>query len=74
VVIKHSKSCWQLVINEVPLESMQFSFINYLEGKTECTLTTSEDEPKLREEMDVLEGKATIQRDPSRLMRSGQQE
>lgn len=39
---------------------MQFSFINDLEGRTECTVTKFEHEPKLGEEVDVLEGKATI--------------
>lgn len=60
MVVKGSKSCWQLVINKVPLGSMQFSFINDLEGRIECTVTKFEDKPKPGEEVDVLEGKSTI--------------
>lgn len=41
---------------------MQFSFISGLEGRLECTVTKFEDEPKLGEEVAVLEEKVTIQR------------
>lgn len=41
---------------------MQFSFISGLESRCECTLTKFEDEPKLGEEVAVLEEKVTTQR------------
>lgn len=42
------------------MESMQFSFMDDLEGRIECAVTKFEDKPELGEKVDMLEGKAFI--------------